>query len=101
MIKFVFRMIGKMLKSILPRKISGRVNFGTDDPAMTGYILAAVSSFYAMYARSFVVTPDFEGPRIEGHIRGKGRIIIGVIVFYGIRVILDKRVRRLIKEARK
>lgn len=99
--KFVLRMVGKILKSILPRKIEGRLNFGTDDPATTGFVLAVVSSMYPIYQENFVITPDFEEPRIEGNVKGRGRIIIGVIVFYAVRIILDKRVRRLIKEVRK
>lgn len=101
MIKFVLKMIGKMFKSILPRRMSGYVNFGTDDPAMTGYIVGAVSVFYPVYQDNFVMTPDFEGSRLEGHVEGKGRIIIGVLVFYALRILIDRRVRRLIKEVRK
>lgn len=100
MIKFVFRMIGKMLKSILPRRMSGRLNFGTDDPALTGYIVGVVSVFYPIYQDNFILTPDFIEPRLEGHVKASGRIIIGALVFYAVRIILDKRVRRLIKEVR-
>lgn len=99
--KFVMRMIGKALKSILPKKIEGRLNFGLDDPAITGYILAVVSSMYPLYGENLVITPDFEGPRIEGNVKFRGRIIIGVIAYYGVRIILDRRVRRLIREVRK
>lgn len=99
--KFVLKYVWKMLKSILPKKMEGRLNIGTDDPATTGYILAVVSSLYPLYQEKFVLTPDFDGPRVEGKVKASGRIIIGIIVFYAIRIILDKRVRRLIKEVRK
>lgn len=101
LIKFVFKQIKKILSSILPRSFDGYANIGFDDPASTGATLAVVSMLYPLYKEHFTLTPDFDGERLEGYGQVKGRIIIGVIVYYGLRLIIDSRVRRLIKEARK
>ena len=100
-LKFILRRIFRALKSVLPRKFYGKVHFGTDDPAVTGYILGAVSMFYPKYRKSLFVTADFDKPVLEGEVRIQGRIIPGAFVWQAIRIILDRRVRRLIREVRK
>lgn len=95
---FVIFHIKKIIKSILPKRIKAKLVFGTEDPALTGYILGGASLLYAFTKSSLTITPDFEESKIEGDVDFKGRIIIAVIVYHGLRVILDKRVRRLIKE---
>jgi hypothetical protein len=77
------------------------VKFGLEDPGTTGYILGFASMFYPKYKDGFVLQADFYDPVLEGHIKVKGKITFGVFVYYAIRIILDRRVRRLIKEVRK
>lgn len=100
-LKFVLKMIFRMLKSIFPRKIKGKALFGLDDPSKTGMLLGQFYMFYPLYSKHFFITPDFEGTRFEGEIKAEGKVVLGVIVYYGLRIIIDKRVRRLIKEVKK
>ncbi|PKM49792.1 MAG: hypothetical protein CVV02_14380 [Firmicutes bacterium HGW-Firmicutes-7] len=97
-IKFVMRHGWRMLKSILPRKIRINLKFGTDDPAVTGYILGAISIFYAVTGNSMVIEPDFEKRLLKGNFNLKGRIFIFILVYHALKIILDKRVKKLIAE---
>lgn len=95
--KFVLSNVLKMLKSILPKKLRADVTFGLDDPATTGYIVGAISMFYGVVGDIIKVTPDFQEKGFEGEIIAKGRVFLGVLLYYVIRTYLDKRVRAVIK----
>ena len=97
-VKHVFREIGYLLKKIKPKKIEGDVIFGTGDPASTGQAIGAVAALYGFLPEKLKITPDFEEKRYEGdlHIKGKLRLIHVVII--GIRLLIDKNVRYVIKK---
>lgn len=100
-LKFVLGRIFRAIGSVLPRKFEGDIHFGTDDPATTAYIFGGASIFYPKYKDSLNLTPNFETPIIEGRVKVVGKIILGVFVWMAIRIYLDSRVRRLIKEVRR
>ena len=99
-LKFVLGKVYKMIKSILPRHIEADIIFGFEDPATTGLVLGGISMFYPCYGNTVVFVPNFETVMFEGDIKIKGKIVIGVLVYYGLRVIIDKRVRSIIKAVR-
>lgn len=100
-LRYILKMLLKAIKSILPRKLTGKVRFGLEDPSTTGYIIGVASIFYPKYKDSFVLQADFYEVVLEGQIQVKGKITFGVFVWYALRIIIDRRVRRLIKEVRK
>lgn len=87
----------KLLNHIRPRKLTGDVEFGFDDPATTGYALAALSAFYGLYCENLEVSPDFSRKVLNGNLKLSGRIHLGYIVYIGLDVYLRKRVRMFIK----
>lgn len=99
-----FRLVKKqvfaLLKHILPRKLQGKARFGFDDPYTTGQILTYISPFYGLYAKHLQLIPSFEEPILDGELKLKGRIRIGTVLAIGIRVLLDKNFRRLLKKFR-
>ncbi|VDN46353.1 conserved protein of unknown function [Petrocella atlantisensis] len=99
-LKFVLGKVHKMVKSILPRRIEADIIFGFADPATTGLVLGGVSMFYPYYGNAVIIIPNFEEVMFEGDIKIRGKIVIGVLVYYGLRVIIDKRVRSIIKAVR-
>ncbi|PKM68056.1 MAG: hypothetical protein CVU95_05260 [Firmicutes bacterium HGW-Firmicutes-2] len=99
-LKFVLGKVHKMIKSILPRHIEADIIFGFDDPATTGLVLGGISMFYPCYGNTVDVIPNFEEVMFEGDIKIRGKIVIGVLVYYGLRIIIDKRVRSIIKAVR-
>lgn len=100
-IKFVLKHVWKVIKSILPKKTKIYLEFGFEDPALTGLSLGAMSIFYAILGNSMVIKPDFENKVMKGQFRFKGRIIIFIIVYHAVKIILDKRVKKLIAEYKK
>ena len=69
-----------LLRKLLPGKIRGELRFGTEDPALTGRILGAVSIFYPLFMDNVKVEPDFCEPVLEGELFVKGgfRLIHGL-----------------------
>ena len=53
-------------KQIHPRRMRGKVIFGTGDPCSTGELLGVFALFYAWYGNGVQIVPDFEQKRIEG-----------------------------------
>lgn len=93
----LFRQIKKLLLHLLPRKVTGRIRFGFEDPYRTGQILTAVSPFYALYAKSLSLEPCFEEKILAGELHIRGRVRAATVLWIGIRVFLNKNFRKLLK----
>lgn len=89
--------IFNIVNHIRPRKLNGRVEFGFDDPATTGYALAALGAFYGLYCDNLEVTPDFSGKTIDADVTVSGRIVLGYLVFVALSVYIRKKVRMFIR----
>ena len=97
-----FGHIMKILKHILPRKMKGSLEFGLEDPATTGYVTALCSLAYARYGDSLEITPVFDEQVLKARVEGKGRIFLGVLLFWSARILMNKNFRDLIfKRGRK
>ena len=59
-VSLVWKQAGILLGQALPRKIRGRLHFGTEDPELTGLILGAIGIFYPLFMDNVKVEPDFE-----------------------------------------
>lgn len=92
------RQMFKLIRHILPQRISGRICFGFEDPAKTGQILAIISPFYAWYARRVEVIPVFEESLLAGELRLRGRIRIGSVLGMAAVTLFDKNFRALLKK---
>ena len=98
-IGLLWRQVKKLLRHVLPRKISGRVRFGFDDPATTGQILTYISPFYGLYAKTLKLEPIFEEKVLDGELHVKGHIRAATLLWIVIRVVLNKNFRVLLKKA--
>ncbi len=94
------REITAMLRHIMPRKISGTIEYGLGDPAYTGEILAGIASFYPVLPKDLTIIPDFEEQRLEADTEIKGQIVIGVLVYRVLKLLLTRDVRDLIARIR-
>ena len=93
----VFR-IGKILKSIRPRQIRGNILFGTGAPDTTGYAYGVYGMFSPFLGDRLLVTPDFSQAIFEGDIYISGHISIVTILWNGLKLLLDKKLRRFIRK---
>ncbi|MBR4777069.1 MAG: DUF2953 domain-containing protein [Lachnospiraceae bacterium] len=82
-----------ILKRILPKKCTGYVAFGMDDPASTGKILGAASAFFPIWGDHFTVVPDFENKRLEVDADVRGRIMLALLVIPALKVWFNKDIK--------
>ena len=97
----IFTGSGKLLKSIRPRKIKGQILLGTGSPDTTGYAMAVYGILFPYLGQNLVLTPDFEDKVLEGRLYVKGRIIVGILLFHGGKIALDRRLHLFIKKLKR
>lgn len=91
----------RLLYVLCPKKIKGNVRFGFEDPYLTGKSLAVLSVLYPFWANTLTVTPEFDTQIFEGEIYLKGKVRVASFVRTSIVLLMDKCVRRTIKDIRK
>lgn len=90
-----------ILKHMFPRTCKGRFRFGFEDPYDTGRILTYAAPFYGLYAGKVELVPVFEEKVLEGELTAGGRVGLGYLAVTGVRVLLDRNFRRLLKQLRR
>ena len=100
-VRFVLNKGGALIKHIRPRKITGNVMYGLEDPATTGQILAVLSVIIPMYKGKFRVVPMFNQKILEGDIYIKGHILGFTLVKIAWSVYRNKDVKEVINHFRK
>ncbi len=96
-LKATILFIKRIFKGILPKNIYANMEIGAGEPSLTGYIMGIYGVGKSKYGDSINIKPYFEGFKIEGIFKAKGRIIIGKLLFDTARFVLTKPVFRLIK----
>lgn len=90
--------LGKILKSIRPRRIRGQILFGTGSPDTTGYVYGIYGMLSPFLGSGLAVTPDFAEAVLEGNLFLSGHITLFTILWNGLKILLDKKLRRFIKK---
>lgn len=96
-----FVRLGKILKSIRPRKLEADLLFGTGSPDTTGYILGVYGMLSPFWGDQFLVTPDFEQKVLKGRLYVAGHITLAAILWQAILLVLDKKLWHLIAKVKK
>ncbi len=99
-IALALKEVGGILKGLLPKKVRGYVRFGHDDPSKTGQQLAYLAAAYPLYGKNLDIYPDFEKKALEGDIELKGRVVLAAIVWAGLKLILNKNIKYVIRFVR-
>lgn len=99
-IKLILRQLKALLRHVLPRKVKGSVTFGFEDPYRTGQVLSAASIFYAWYGKQIDITPVFDEAILEAEGTMVGRIRVGTLLVLGLRILINKNFRVLLKRWR-
>lgn len=86
----------RLMKIVLPRKVSGTFTIGMEDPAATGQILSIYGILYPLIGGSITVIPDFEKPVMEGSFRFKGKITAFTLIRIAAKIYFDKDLKRVI-----
>ncbi|MBR0087462.1 MAG: DUF2953 domain-containing protein [Lachnospiraceae bacterium] len=91
------RFVGWLLKHILPRRGSGYIRYGFEDPSLTGRVLAAVAATVPLHKNEIAVQPDFTEAVFECDAVLKGKIVLGLILVKAVALILKKDVLFVIR----
>lgn len=89
--------IGKLLRSLLPRRGSINILFGLEDYGLTGKILGAYYGLLGYIGKVVHVQADFGNNVFETDFNLKGRIYTVNVLYQFLRIYFDKDCRKLIK----
>lgn len=101
LLNHAFLRLGKILKSIRPRKLKADVRFGTGSPDTTGYAFAVYGILCPYLGKEVLLVPDFENAVLEGEFYAAGHITVFRILWNGLMLVMDKRLRELISKLRR
>lgn len=90
-----------LVKHVKPKKISGRIHFGLEDPAATGYITGVLGAIYPILPEKLYIRPDFENEVLEGDILVKGRIQSFPLLKIAWTLYRDKNIKKIIAKLKK
>ena len=97
LLKATLHRVFHVLRNLLPRKIRGSIVFGGATPDVTGYVYGGYVVGKALYPKKVLLelTPDFENKILEGNLEIKGHFTIFTILWDGLRILFDKRLKIL------
>ena len=100
-LKLVRHQIFLLIKHLLPYKLKGKITFGMDSPDKTGQTLAILSVIRARYGKKVDICPDFDKKILAIDLKFKGRIRVFNILIILLKVIIQKKLREIIKLIKK
>lgn len=87
----------RILKSIRPKVLKINGEFGFDTPDTTGKVYGFYCMLMPSLGRHVCLVPNFEEAILQGTFYCRGKITIFVILINACRIVLDKRLRPLLK----
>lgn len=100
-LQFVWKYIKRLIIWIFPRRMNLILDIGLEDEVVTGYITAVGAIGYGVTKGHVVVVPHFGEQIIAGKLQVKSHLFLYQPLYYIMRLIIDKRVRRIIAFIRK
>ncbi len=96
--------IFKVLKHIRPRNARINLYYAADDPAKVADMMAYYGMALPWLPKHTNFTAELGEPKLEGSIRIKGRVCLIVLLWHGLAIWLNKKVKtflKLLKEGQK
>lgn len=90
----------KFLGRLSPKVFQADIHYGFEDPSLTGKVLAGFGILYPFLGDHARITPDFQERVLEGSLCVKGRIYVIHLAALAVKLLLDSKVRRTIKDVR-
>ena len=85
------------LKKAAPKKVTGTVRFGFNDPALTGETLGILGMIYGKLPKDLSIQPDFEREILRGDVRMKGSFQAVTAAGIALRLFRDQNLRKTIR----
>ena len=100
--RLIKRQLMRILRHVFPKKLSGRMTFGVDDPYLMGQILSVAAFLYPLYGKQIQLTPvmDADALVLDGDLSFRGRVQIGVLALMALRIWMDKNIRTQVHKYR-
>ena len=99
--QFVKANVPKLLRHIRPRRFQSDVTFGAKTPDRTGQALGLIGVIFPVLKiplDQVQITPDFERQVFEGTVTFKGYMLLGVVLYYILKLYFNRDIRRLMKK---
>ncbi len=96
MLKRIWPSLSHLLKHAAPKRVKGYINFGFEDPSVTGYILGAVGMLCIPIPDILKINPDFKESEFECDVALSGRLFLIYVIIQAVRIIKDPDVRKLL-----
>ena len=95
--------LGRLLLHIAPRKFLLDAEFGFDDPATTGQVMAIAGMLYPLYQYDIRLRPDFDAQNtwFRLKLRIRGRIRAFTLIRIAWKVYFDKNLKRVLAMLKK
>lgn len=90
-----------LIRYLSPNRVKGKVEFGFEEPYMTGKVLGYIGMACGMFninLKKIKVCPDFEQKVFEGKIIFKGHFSLGIVLIYCLKFYFDKNINKIIKK---
>ena len=97
----LFFRLRQIVRSVMPREYGLTGVLGLGDPARSAQVFAVQGYLYPITAGHVAVGTDFELYRYDLHGAAQGRICLFSLAYDGIRILLNRDVRRLITRLRR
>lgn len=87
-----------LIRHVMPTKMDGEITFSTEDPSITGAILAVLGMTIPFHKNCVEVRPLFSGENYcQGNVRIKGRIYGIVFVRAAVSIYFNKNIKYVIR----
>lgn len=87
-----------LIRHVMPTKMDGEITFSTEDPSITGAILAVLGMTIPFHKNCVGVRPLFSGENYcQGNVRIKGRIYGIVFVRAAVSIYFNKNIKHVIR----
>ena len=87
----------KLVRHVLPTRITGKITFGCEDPSITGTVLAVLGMTIPFHKNAIAVTPLFDSENVlEGEVMLKGRIYGAMLLKTAAELYFNKHIKYVI-----
>ena len=95
LLKHALKRLGRILKSLRPRKLRANILFGAASPDTTGYVCAIYGMTSPHIGKHVMFTPDFEQEIFEGDLYAAGHTTVFLILWNLLMLVKDKKLWKL------
>lgn len=98
--KKMCKLIRKTINYILPTRCKGEIQYGFDDPSLTGEVYGILCITGLSLRKDVMIVADFQNQVLKGTIKAQGRFRVIFAVRMAISIFFDKKLKAVYKEGK-